>query len=48
MTEAISVGVVGEFMPSFPPHAKTNEAIDQMQSLLGFGISAEWISTVCP
>jgi CTP synthase (UTP-ammonia lyase) len=45
MTEAISVALVGEFTPSFPPHAKTNEAIDQMQSLLGFRISAEWIST---
>ena len=45
MTEAISVALVGEFTPSFPPHAKTNEAIDQMQSLLGFQISAEWIST---
>jgi CTP synthase (UTP-ammonia lyase) len=45
MTRAISVGLVGEFMPSFPPHAKTNEAIEQMQSLLGLRISAEWIST---
>jgi CTP synthase (UTP-ammonia lyase) len=45
MARAISVGLVGEFTPSFPPHAKTNEAIDQMQSLLGFRISAEWIST---
>jgi CTP synthase (UTP-ammonia lyase) len=45
MTEAISVALVGEFTPSFPPHAKTNEAIDQMQSLLGFRIAAEWIST---
>jgi CTP synthase (UTP-ammonia lyase) len=45
MARAISVGLVGEFMPSFPPHAKTNEAIDQMQSLLRLRISAEWIST---
>jgi CTP synthase (UTP-ammonia lyase) len=45
MTQAISVALVGEFMPSLPPHAKTNEAIDQMQSLLGLRISAEWIST---
>jgi CTP synthase (UTP-ammonia lyase) len=45
MTRAISVGLVGEFMPSFPPHTKTNEAIEQMQSLLGLRISAEWIST---
>ncbi|MHB8271823.1 CTP synthase C-terminal region-related (seleno)protein [Bradyrhizobium sp.] len=45
MAQAISVGVVGEFMPSFPPHARTNEAIDQMQSVLGLAISAEWIST---
>jgi CTP synthase (UTP-ammonia lyase) len=45
MTQAISVALVGEFTPSFPPHAKTNEAIDQMQSLLDLRISAEWIST---
>jgi CTP synthase (UTP-ammonia lyase) len=45
MTRAISVALVGEFTPSFPPHAKTDEAIEQMQSLLGFRISAEWIST---
>jgi CTP synthase (UTP-ammonia lyase) len=45
MARAISVGVVGEFVASFPPHARTNEAIDQMQSLLGLAISAEWIST---
>jgi CTP synthase (UTP-ammonia lyase) len=45
MTRAISVALVGEFTPSFPPHTKTNEAIDGMQSLLGFRISAEWIST---
>lgn len=45
MARAISVGLVGEFTPSFLPHAKTNEAIDQMRSLLGLQISAEWIST---
>jgi CTP synthase (UTP-ammonia lyase) len=45
MAQAISVGLVGEFMPSFPPHAKTNEAVEQMQSLLGLRISAVWIST---
>ena len=45
MTQVISVALVGEFMPSFPPHAKTNEAIDQMRSLLGLRISAEWVST---
>jgi CTP synthase (UTP-ammonia lyase) len=45
MAQAISVALVGEFMPSFPPHAKTNEAIDQMRSLLGLRISAEWIPT---
>jgi CTP synthase (UTP-ammonia lyase) len=45
MVQAISVGLVGEFTPSFPPHAKTDQAIDQMQSLLGLRISAEWIST---
>jgi CTP synthase (UTP-ammonia lyase) len=45
MTRAISVAVVGEFMPSFPPHAKTDEAIAQMRSVLAMGISARWIPT---
>ena len=45
MTQTISVALVGEFMPSFPPHAKTNEAIDQMRAALGLRISAEWVPT---
>lgn len=41
----ISVAIVGEFTPSFPPHAKTNEAVDHAQAALGERIAIEWIST---
>jgi CTP synthase (UTP-ammonia lyase) len=45
MSNTISVALVGEFTPSFPPHAKTVEAIDHAQSALDLRISSQWIST---
>lgn len=40
-----SIALLGEYTPTFPPHASTNAAIEHSRSLLGADMSANWLST---
>jgi CTP synthase (UTP-ammonia lyase) len=39
------IALLGEYTPTFPPHASTNAAIEHSRSLLGADITANWVST---
>lgn len=40
-----SIALLGEYTPTFPPHASTNAAIEHSRKVLGAEISADWVST---
>ncbi len=40
-----SIALLGEYTPTFPPHASTNAAIKHARNFLDIDITAEWIST---
>lgn len=40
-----SIALLGEYTPSFSPHASTNDAIEHAKAALGLDVSADWIST---
>lgn len=40
-----SIALLGEYIPTFPPHASTNAAIEHSRKTLGVDMSADWIST---
>lgn len=40
-----SIALLGEYTPTFPPHASTNAAIEHSRNLLGGDITARWVST---
>lgn len=40
-----SIALLGEYTPTFPPHASTNVAIEHSRNLLGLDITARWVST---
>lgn len=40
-----SIALLGEYTPTFPPHASTNAAIEHSRRLLGADIAANWVST---
>lgn len=42
---ARSVALIGEYNPTFPPHASTDEAIRHSLGYLGTEIAAHWVST---
>ena len=39
------IALLGEYTPTFPPHASTNAAIEHSRKRLGVNIKASWIST---
>jgi len=39
------IALLGEYTPTFPPHAATNAAIEHSRNLLGVDINATWVST---
>ncbi|MHB1280960.1 MAG: CTP synthase [Acidithiobacillus sp.] len=41
-----SIALLGEYTPTFPPHASTNAAIEHSRKILEADISADWVSTV--
>lgn len=41
----ISIALLGEYSPSFPPHSSTNAAIEHARASLGLDIRYDWIST---
>ena len=40
-----SIALLGEYTPTFPPHASTIAAIEHSRNLLGADAVAEWVST---
>ncbi|WP_235209181.1 hypothetical protein [Methylobacter sp. BBA5.1] len=40
-----SIALLGEYTPTFPPHASTDAAIKHVRNFLAIDITAEWIST---
>lgn len=40
-----SIVLLGEYTPTFPPHAATNAAIEHSRNSLGVDVSATWVST---
>jgi len=45
MERAISVGVIGDFDPQFPPHAATNAALEHAAPALGASVEVRWHAT---
>jgi CTP synthase (UTP-ammonia lyase) len=45
MNTAVAIALVGEYTPSFLPHAKTVEVLGHMQTLLAQPIRGDWLST---
>lgn len=45
MSQAIRVGIVGDYNSSFHSHRATNEAIDRAAKSAGIPVVAEWVST---
>ena len=42
----LTVGVIGDFQPEFPPHPATNAALEHAAAALGIAIDAHWLGTV--
>lgn len=40
-----SIALLGEYTPTFPPHASTNSAIEHSRKILDADISVTWVST---
>ncbi|MBD9356409.1 CTP synthase C-terminal region-related (seleno)protein [Methylomonas albis] len=40
-----SIALLGEYTPTFPPHAATDAAIEHARAALGLAVNAAWIST---
>lgn len=40
-----SIALLGEYTPTFPPHASTNAAFEHSRKMLGEDLSANWVST---
>ncbi len=45
MERQISIGVIGDFDPRFPPHPATNEGIGHAASELGAEVDVHWLGT---
>ena len=45
MARRISVGVIGDFDPGFPPHPATNAGLEHAASTLGVGVDVRWRGT---
>jgi CTP synthase (UTP-ammonia lyase) len=45
MKRQISVGVIGDFKPEFPPHAATNAALKHAAAALGASAEVRWHAT---
>mgnify|MGYP001187701813 CR=1 FL=1 len=40
-----AIALLGEYTPTFPPHASTNAAIEHSRNMLGLDVVANWVST---
>lgn len=45
MVQSISVGVIGDFNPEFPPHVATNAGLEHAASDLGVQVEVRWLDT---
>jgi CTP synthase (UTP-ammonia lyase) len=45
MAQPVSVGVIGDFDPEFPPHAATNAALAHSGAVLGVEVEVRWLDT---
>jgi CTP synthase (UTP-ammonia lyase) len=45
MPNRIRLAIVGDYAPTFVPHAKTDEALEQLRGALAIDIGADWIPT---
>jgi CTP synthase (UTP-ammonia lyase) len=45
VTRRIVLGIVGDYDAGFPPHVRTNEAVEDAAQALGLGVDAAWIAT---
>ncbi len=45
MPNSVKLAIVGDYSPTFVPHAKTMEALEQMRIALAMDICADWIPT---
>lgn len=45
MKDQVRIAIIGDFNAEFPPHLKTDEALDHVQELLALDIVADWIPT---
>jgi CTP synthase (UTP-ammonia lyase) len=45
MEPRISVGVIGDFDPEFPPHSATNAALEHSAAALGAIVDVRWHAT---
>ncbi len=45
MSQTVSVGVVGDYNPSFASHPATNHALERAARKLGVEIEIEWVPT---
>lgn len=45
MSRPISIGVIGDFNPEFPPHVATNAALEHAAAALGVQVEVDWLDT---
>lgn len=45
MTRTLTIGIIGDLDPAFPPHAATDGAIDHAAARLGVQVEREWLPT---
>jgi CTP synthase (UTP-ammonia lyase) len=45
MTRSIAVGVIGDYNPSFPPHAATGAALEHAAAGVGAQMEVRWLDT---
>ncbi len=45
MSDAVRIGILGDFNPEFRSHHATNESLQHVAAKLGIPVESEWIST---
>lgn len=45
MSRPISIGVIGDFNPEFPPHVATDAALEHAAAALGVRVAVGWLDT---
>ncbi|HZR58326.1 MAG TPA: hypothetical protein VFA74_15735 [Terriglobales bacterium] len=45
MTDAVRIGILGDFQPEFRSHHATNDALQHAANKLGFKVESQWVPT---